>query len=245
MEELALLCNALETADGDQPMQPAAAALLTDERQIVETELYATQFEFVPSEETPLPAADAVVPAAPINDSTPPTESTTGFGRGRRAPLLKPIQEATVDTSPLAQEIDGEPTSTARPHDMAAERYGPYRVAAVSANEFVRFTVNSCLWYSPAMRHKPLYFEQPNLERYGSHLGGQCEASLEAAAHFVGSTLALPYQVAAQPPSSCVYTLGVYRPGNCNPHFFHVSPLSVKGLAAQGAAVTGLVFLFP
>ena len=163
----------------------------------------------------------------------------------RPAPKLVSIFETTVDLTPRTQMIDGEETSAERPADMAVRRYGDYAGASVGGNEWVRFAVQDYLWASPAMRHKPLYFEQPNLERYGNHVGGTCLASVAATGHFVGSVLSLPYQIGAQPPRECVYTLGVYRPGSCNPHYFHASPISCKGMLTQGAAVTGLVFLFP
>ncbi|MEM9186769.1 MAG: hypothetical protein AAGB00_09770 [Planctomycetota bacterium] len=164
---------------------------------------------------------------------------------GRPEPTLISIREATVDTTPRSRTIDDEETSTDLPRDMAIDRFGGYGGARLSGNERVRFATLKYLWNSPAMRHKPLYFEQPNLERYGSGCGNNLLSSAASAGHFLGSTLSLPYQIGAQPPRECVYTLGVYRPGNCNPHFVHLSRPSAKGLALQGAAVTGLVLLFP
>ncbi|MEM6798098.1 MAG: hypothetical protein AAF589_01165, partial [Planctomycetota bacterium] len=166
----------------------------------------------------------------------------------RAPPVLMSIRETSIDLTPVPRIFDedeaGEPSSV-RPEDLAGGRFGPYDEALVGGNEVMRFAAVHYLWYSPAMRHKPLYFEQPNIERYGTHLGGTCLASTVATAKFVGSALSLPYQLGAHPPRECVYTLGVYRPGNCTPHFFHVSPLSGKGLLCQTAAVSGLVFLFP
>jgi len=164
---------------------------------------------------------------------------------GRAAPVLRSIYETTVDLAPRPQTIDGKKVEPQLPPDVAIKQFGDYANAAVGGNEWVRFAVQDYLWASPAMRHKPLYFEQPNLERYGNHVGGTCLASAAATGHFVGSLLTLPYKVGAQPPRECVYTLGVYRPGSCNPHFFHVSPISGKGLLTQAAAVTGIVYLFP
>lgn len=176
--------------------------------------------------------------------SVPATVASRGFNE-RRAPRLLSIHQASVDITPLEQAIDNELSSTELPRNMAYERFGGYQQAAIGGNEFVRHAPTYCLWRTPGARHKPLYFEQPNLERYGTHLGGDCCASVMATGCFVGSALSLPYQMATTPPSECVYTLGNYRPGNCNPHFVHLSRPSLKGLAAQGAAVSGLVFLFP
>ncbi len=166
----------------------------------------------------------------------------------RKLPQLTSIFETSVDVTPVARAFDedaDEELSSVRPADTAAQQFGVFDSAVLGGNERTRFPMMYYLWHTPATRHKPLYFEQPNIERYGTHVGSNCFASAVATAKFVGQTLSLPYQMGANPPRECRYTLGVYRPGNCTPHFFHASPLSSKGLLYQGAAVTGLVFLFP
>lgn len=163
----------------------------------------------------------------------------------RALPRLLSIHEASLDLTPKPQEIDTEQTDTKLPENLGEQQLGSYQAAAFAGNELVRHAAQDYLWMSPMMRHRPLYFEQPNLERYGSHFGGNCCASALATGHFLGRVLTLPYQVAAHPPSECVYTLGVYRPGSCNPHYLHASPISGRGMIAQAATVTGLVFLFP
>jgi hypothetical protein len=71
-------------------------------------------------------------------------------------------------------------------------------------------------WISPAFYYKPLYFEQPNLERYGlgTHRWLQPAAS---SIHFFGTIPLLPYKVLTQHPREKYYTLGNNRPGNCVP----------------------------
>jgi hypothetical protein len=71
-------------------------------------------------------------------------------------------------------------------------------------------------WITPVFYHKPLYFEQPNLERYGigTHRLLQPAAS---SIHFFGSIPLLPYKVLTQHPCEKYYTLGNRRPGNCVP----------------------------
>lgn len=163
----------------------------------------------------------------------------------RQPPKLMTIQQTSVDLTPQRVKMGTELSEDDLPPNLASQQFGPYSAAALGGNEYVRHATTHYLWVSPASRHKPLYFEQPNLERYGTHAGGTCLASAAATARFVGHALTLPYQMGAHGPSECIYTLGVYRPGNCTPHFFHIKPLSPKGLLYQGAAVTGLVFLFP
>lgn len=112
-----------------------------------------------------------------------------------------------------------------------------------------RFSPIGFTWAAPAVYHRPLLFEQPNLERYG-HYHGVCEGdnvtpSLLSGAHFFGATPALPYWMGAYGVCERQYTLGAYRPGSCNPHRLVSPRASATGLALQGAATTGLVFLVP
>jgi hypothetical protein len=99
-------------------------------------------------------------------------------------------------------------------------------------------------WNATCLCHRPLYFEQINLERHGY---GCCEALQPAAsaAHFFGSVLALPYCMGAELPCECVYTLGHYRPGSCPPLRYHWPPLSARGILAAGGVYTGMVFIIP
>jgi hypothetical protein len=71
-------------------------------------------------------------------------------------------------------------------------------------------------WASPAFCHKPLYFEQPNLERYAKY--PNCTvATIGSIGHFYGTALLLPAKFAMKPCWSSSCTLGNHRPGDCNP----------------------------
>jgi hypothetical protein len=48
-------------------------------------------------------------------------------------------------------------------------------------------------WTSPVFYHRPLYFEQPNLERYG-HGRARIVQPLLSSAHFFGSIPLVPYK---------------------------------------------------
>lgn len=71
-------------------------------------------------------------------------------------------------------------------------------------------------WHSPAFCHKPLYFEQPNFERYGTRNPYYLAPTLSAA-HFFGTVVLLPVQAVHLPPWCKSCTLGNRRPGDCNP----------------------------
>lgn len=98
-------------------------------------------------------------------------------------------------------------------------------------------------WYASNICHKPLYFENVQLERYG-HSAGPVLGPVRAAGHFFGSVLLYPYHTAINPPNECQYPLGYYRPGNCAPWLVEPIPLSLKGAAREAAVITGGWFLF-
>jgi hypothetical protein len=81
---------------------------------------------------------------------------------------------------------------------------------------FNHWPSNGATWQSPAFCYKPLYFEQPNLERYG--IGHSCPTnSFLSGARFFADVALLPVHALCQPPHSCECTLGHRRPGDCNP----------------------------
>jgi hypothetical protein len=66
-----------------------------------------------------------------------------------------------------------------------------------------------------------------------------------SAAHFFGTIPLLPYCMAVDCPGECIYALGHYRPGNCNPKRYIWPPCSPRAILAEGGVWTGLVFLIP
>ncbi len=99
-------------------------------------------------------------------------------------------------------------------------------------------------WQASALCHKPLYFEQVQLERYG-HTTGPFTQPWVSGAHFFLNVAVLPYHMAYQPPHECQYALGYYRPGSCAPWMIPPVPLSFRGAAAEAAAIVGGVYLIP
>ena len=98
-------------------------------------------------------------------------------------------------------------------------------------------------WEAPGTCHRPLYFENPSLERHGYSLG--LAQPFASAAHFVGNAAILPYRMAAEPTCDCVYTLGHERPGTPTPLRYYRPRFSLAGGVAQAGTVTGLIFLLP
>jgi hypothetical protein len=100
------------------------------------------------------------------------------------------------------------------------------------------------VWHASALCHKPLYFEQVQLERYG-HTTGPFSQPFVSGAHFFVTLATLPYKMAINPPHECQYSLGYYRPGSCAPWMIPPIPLSLRGAAAETAAILGGIHLIP
>lgn len=99
-------------------------------------------------------------------------------------------------------------------------------------------------WTASALCHKPLYFEEAQLERYG-HTWGLCLQPVVSAAHFFVTVPIMPYLMGLNPPCECIYTLGYYRPGSCAPYMLDPLPLSVRAGLWEAGAWTGAAFVFP
>ena len=99
-------------------------------------------------------------------------------------------------------------------------------------------------WKASNLCHKPLYFEEVNLERYG-HTAGPVLQPVVSSAHFFANIAVLPYKMGVHAPGECQYALGYYRPGNCAPWIVPPVPISLRGGLNQAATMTGLFWLVP
>ncbi len=99
-------------------------------------------------------------------------------------------------------------------------------------------------WEATRLCYQPLYFEEANAERYG-YVCCCCWQPAASAAHFFGTIPALPYCLAAECPTTCVYALGHYRPGDCVPWRRHWPPCDPMAAITTGGVYTGLVFAIP
>lgn len=99
-------------------------------------------------------------------------------------------------------------------------------------------------FFATDLKHKPLYFEDVALERYGQQwpCGIQPFVSI---AKFGVQGIGLPYQMAIDPVWRDIYPLGYYRPGDNAPELIPQIPFNLKAAAAAGGVYTGLIFLIP
>jgi len=113
----------------------------------------------------------------------------------------------------------------------------------VEAPEFAgrHFSRTNFAWKATGTCHKPLYFEDVQLERYG-HSWNPVVQPFMSAAHFFVSVPLLPYKMGLNPPGECVYTLGYYRPGSCAPYLLEPIPLSLRAAIFEGLGATAFAF---
>jgi len=100
-------------------------------------------------------------------------------------------------------------------------------------------------WVASNINYYPLYFEDPQLERYG-HMHHPLIQPFVSVSRFNWQFLGLPYQISMNPVAKCVYPLGYFRPGDCEaPKLYHQVPLNFHAMFITAEVYTGLFFLFP
>jgi hypothetical protein len=139
---------------------------------------------------------------------------------------LKPIGKITYHARPKAGELPRECT-------LVGREFEPRHWACTTYH-----------WKASGLCHKPLYFEDVHLERYGHSWGPYLQPVLSGA-HFFATVPILPYKMGMYPPYECMYTLGYYRPGSCAPYMLDPIPLSVRGALAETGAVLGASYIIP
>lgn len=106
------------------------------------------------------------------------------------------------------------------------------------------WVASSVTWKASNAVHKPLYFQDINLERYG-HTTGPVLQPVISSAHFFANIATMPYQMGVHLPSECQYALGYYRPGSCAPWITQPVPLSLRGALFQAGTLTTTGLLVP
>jgi len=162
-------------------------------------------------------------------------ESATPLLNANTAPPRRSC-EIKINRS-IHQLTDNTQTTAGRiPEECPAPYSGPFEPRSWDETTF--------MWKASALCHKPLYFEDVQLERYG-HSWGPVVQPVVSGGMFFATIPVLPYKMGVELPWECVYPLGYYRPGDCAPYMIPPVPVSVRGATAQAAAVTGGVLLIP
>ena len=199
--------------------------------------------------------------ASPGNHGEAPVRHVSRLREFIRRPDVAPYQQQPGDEDPMRNPLDEsfaqgpsspfdcpEKSELTRPiRELTLEMYDEHVKECPLFYETYTPRYWQCLtfyWKASAVCHKPLYFEEVALERYG-HSTGPFTEPFVSGAHFFACVVTLPYKMGINHPCECMYPLGYYRPGDCAPKLIYPLPLSARGALYQGAAVTGLVFLIP
>ena len=149
---------------------------------------------------------------------------------------------------PVAAPITSLTTSIALPPgalpgNVAVERSSELQ-SVIDPRMDGTWTESCHSWAATGLYHRPLLFEEVNLERYGYSPSLALQPVISAGV-FMVNVIALPYKVALGAPDNCEYTLGHYRPGSCAPRRWHRTPLRIRPGLAESAVAIWMVFLIP
>ena len=106
------------------------------------------------------------------------------------------------------------------------------------------FAPSMYAWEASNICYNPLYFEDPQLERYG-HTYPFFVQPFVSIGRFTVQAIGLPYQMVIDPCYSHVFPLGYYRPGECAPKLIYQIPLNAEAALAEAGTIAGVYFLFP
>ena len=99
-------------------------------------------------------------------------------------------------------------------------------------------------WAPTNLWYYPLYFEDPQLERYG-HTHRPWLQPFVSSGRFMVQTVGLPYQMTLHPPTCREYALGYYQPGEWAPKKKYQVPWNEEAAATEFLWIMGLVLLVP
>lgn len=162
------------------------------------------------------------------------------------------VVDWTRDGTVVLRDVDGQDVrvffhelSPSSRRDVAYAWEVPAECALPEVGPVDRLWVpQTYTWTASALCHKPLFFEDVQLERYGQTAGPIIQP-FKSGAHFFLNIAAMPYNAGVYPANECRYALGYYRPGDCAPYLGKSLPLSARGALFQAGAVVGAASVLP
>ena len=186
-----------------------------------------------------LPAA-----ASPAEDADQPSASAEEAKRPQRAVRndCPSLEELGYRRKPLTDiSLDIRLSSEARPADCSQDLFA----TDVQAGQQVRDRGDLVFyWAANELSYRPLYFEDPLLERYGQVGLGKLQPAVSGV-RFLGTIPMLPYKMVLDPPFSRVYPLGHYRPGSAVPALRYGVPWKWNAALVEVGTWAGLMLLLP
>ncbi|WP_437188428.1 hypothetical protein SH668x_001874 [Planctomicrobium sp. SH668] len=197
----------------------------------------------IPSETVPQAS-----PLFPDEIEFQPTQRDTRFSSSSDfESVFRPVSQIkpTYAYSPSGEETGKYlcPQPSAIPDDQRA-RCPDFQTLPSTGSIDRQFSMIDYQWMPTNLKHKPLYFEDVALERYGQQYpcGIQPFVSI---GRFAVQGFGLPYQMAIDPVWRDIYPLGYYRPGDKAPELENQVPINLQAAAVTGGVYTGLIFLVP
>jgi hypothetical protein len=172
--------------------------------------------------------------SAPESIQAPSPETTELPQHG-----LAPISALGAGIAPPA-EPDG---NDELPPDEAAKEFANWPTISYRAGAYNGVQAWTLPRPSATFCHRPLYFEELNLERYGRSAG--VLQPVVSAARFFATIPTLPYQSVARHPDVCYYPCHPYPAGRPAPWVRELPPLDGPAGLAQAGVIVGLIFLIP
>jgi hypothetical protein len=117
---------------------------------------------------------------------------------------IRPLRQVGTSIAPPPGEL---------PQDVAQTRFGNAPLVRASDLAGRGWAELAYLWQAPSLSYRPLYFEEPNLERYG-HSAGCVLQPVLSGAHFLVTIPTLPVQMVMHRPWERVYPFGHSCPGS-------------------------------
>ncbi len=190
-------------------------------------------FEEARQQDVPSPRLIAVA----LQSEVAADNSTVADDARPELSISGPLTEVSLSSAARLESVNGSPLVA--PNDEAGESFAELGVQYEHsfARQFRPNRNRHPIWY------KPLYFEDPNMERCGRGAGIVTEAV--SAVRFFGRVPALPTMLANNPPCRCVRALPDCPSCHRFGHETYLEVPEIDGAVLQIAAVVGLIFLIP
>jgi hypothetical protein len=254
MDDVADVAPARRTAAPESHARLRSEILQVDQRE--KPEPYAEPFESNPApgamDRAPSPSpngADAESPRTidprdePFPEDTLPAPSQLGEGNyASPAPSSTDLTNCDSEKSDCnkalkklkATTIDQININIAVPGTEGTDYPCECELSGVFTNRNWETTLFT--WKASSLCHKPLYFEEVGLERYGHSLNPLLQPVFSGV-HFFAVIPLLPYMMGVYPPNECQYVLGYYRMGDCAPWMVPPFPFSLRGAFFEAVGV--------
>jgi hypothetical protein len=176
-------------------------------------------------------AARTQPPAPPVNPNDP--MATLGF---------TPLAQLSVDTALQANpEVSPELQEPESDAGQLFETFGQHHDFPVLGH----IGLNPDFFLEPAdFCHQPLYFEEINLERFGTTRTPRLQPVVSGASFFV-TVPAMPYLMTVYRPRVCYQDMSPYRPGRPAPWHRELPPIRLNAAAVKAALIAGMFFVIP